>query len=88
MCLSALTVSGLELRPFRLKMETLRLEGSEGYCVAQVEPRAMSQALDERRLVVVLDEEGRVTSVSDSPHDLFGFDPGRWRGRTGGGAAQ
>ena len=33
------------------------------------------QALDERRLKLMLDSRGFVVSIGDSPPELFGFDP-------------
>jgi hypothetical protein len=33
------------------------------------------QALDERRLALMLNQRGIVTSVGNSPTELFGFDP-------------
>ncbi len=43
-------------------------------------PRAWAwppaQSLDERRLSLILDKNGNVTSASGSPASLFGFEPG------------
>lgn len=88
-CVSALTVNGPELQPLRLRMEPRRLEAGEGYTIAHVDKCTMSEAMDERRLVVVLDETGTVRSVSDTPQTLFGFVPGAlWGVEKGGEAGQ
>lgn len=70
--------NGPEAQPFRLTMEPRRVEGGEAVNITTMRQLSMEEAMDERRLSVVLDETGVVISVSASPESLFGFSPGGW----------
>lgn len=68
--------NGPEAQPFRLTVEPRRIEGGEAVNITTLRQVSMEEALDERRLSVVLDETGTIMSVSHSPESLYGFPPG------------
>ena len=70
--------NGPDAQPFRLTMEPRRVEGGEAVNTTTMRQLSMEEAMDERRLSVVLDETGIIISVSASPESLFGFSPGGW----------
>lgn len=49
--------------------------GREPLSVALLAEKTESQALDERRLALIVNSAGLVVSVSDSPEGLFDFEP-------------
>eukprot|EP00798_Chlamydomonas_sp_ICE-L_P028477 gene28477-31628_t len=60
--------------PFKLQMSR-RTWVDEVYHVMTLQHLSIEEALDERRLRLVMDENGTVSEVGDSPSSLFGFEP-------------
>mmetsp|Transcript_29309 Transcript_29309/g.64857 ORF Transcript_29309/g.64857 Transcript_29309/m.64857 type:complete len:2212 (+) Transcript_29309:218-6853(+) len=74
-CLSAVGSDGqAELRPFKLQVKK-RDAGGDLLHVVSLEPSSMEQALDERRLSLLVNGHGQVKQVGNSSASLFGFNP-------------
>ncbi|GAX73349.1 hypothetical protein CEUSTIGMA_g802.t1 [Chlamydomonas eustigma] len=75
-CLMGTSDEGPVPKPYKIKIKTRRLEKlGEATTIVEMEKCTMTQALDERRLTVITDQQGIIIKVGESPAALFGINP-------------
>ncbi len=81
-CLLANTDEGLKPKPYKIKVKSRRLDKTgESANIVTIQPSSMEQAMDERRLLLKMNQSGIVTKVGASPESLFGFNPSEMLGK-------
>ncbi|GAX73365.1 hypothetical protein CEUSTIGMA_g818.t1 [Chlamydomonas eustigma] len=75
-CLLNATEEGPKPVPYRLQIKTRKQDKSEESAnIVALEKVTMEQAMDERRIKVITDQNGLITKVGNTSESLFGFDP-------------
>ena len=69
------TIEQVRFVPVSLKMQKQEMGPGDICHTVHVKPLSIEEALDARRLKVIVNGHGTITSVGKSPASLFGFDP-------------
>ena len=69
------TIEQIRLVPVSLKLQKQEMGPGDICHAVHVKSLTMDEALDERRLKIIVNGHGIITSVGNSPASLFGFDP-------------